>query len=272
LRRSNNTINEDGGSNGGAGTDQITIMANGTALSSLDFLDSVAGAGGNLVIGYNGQQITVINEFSGDNHFTVENLTFFGGASYFGYDLGSGSWSLGSGVNSILAGDNAANTLTGNLGRDMIFGNAGNDTITGGGGADLLVGGADNDTVTGGLSNDVLVGGIGNDTLTGGGGTNRFGFAEAGTANVDIITDYQASKDDVVDLSVLLDSFFGPTDNPADFARLVQTGSDITVQADLDGAANGQNWVNVAVLTGYGTVGADVVNVYFENVNHVITA
>ena len=98
------TINEDGGTNGGAGTDQITIMTNGTALSSLNFFDSVVGAGGNLVIDYNGQQITVINEFNGNNRFTVENLTFFGGASYFGYDLGSGSWSLGSGVNSILVG------------------------------------------------------------------------------------------------------------------------------------------------------------------------
>ena len=166
------TINEDGGANGGAGTDQITIMANGTALSSLNFFDSVAGAGGNLVIDYNGQQITVINEFSGDNNFIVENLTFFGGASYFGYDLGSGSWTLGSGVNSILVGDNAANTLTGNLGRDMIFGNAGNDTITGGGGTDLLVGGAGNDTMTGGIGDDVLVGGTGNDILTGGGGAN----------------------------------------------------------------------------------------------------
>ena len=154
----------------------------------------------------------------------------------------------------------------------MIFGNAGNDTITGGGGADLLVGGAGNDTVTGGLSDDVLVGGTGNDILTGGGGANRFGFAEAGVANVDSITDYNANRNDVIDLSGLLDSAFGPTDNAADFARLVQNGSDVTVQADLDGAANGANWVDVAVLSGYGTGGADVVNVYFENVNHVLTA
>ena len=67
------TINENGGSNGGGGNDQITIMANGAALSSLNFFDSVAGAGGNLVIDYNGQQITVINEFNGNNNSTVEN-------------------------------------------------------------------------------------------------------------------------------------------------------------------------------------------------------
>ena len=62
------TINENGGSNGGAGTDQITIMTNGAALSSLNFFDTVVGAGGNLVIDYNGQQITVINEFNGNNN------------------------------------------------------------------------------------------------------------------------------------------------------------------------------------------------------------
>ena len=48
-------------------------MTNGAALSSLNFFDSVAGAGGNLVIDYNGQQITVINEFAAGNNSTVEN-------------------------------------------------------------------------------------------------------------------------------------------------------------------------------------------------------
>ena len=121
--------------------------------------------------------------------------------------------------------------------------------LPGAGASDLMVGGAGNDTVTGGLGNDVLVGGTGNDILTGGGGGNdRFVFAEAGPANVDTITDYDASRNDVIDLSPLLDSHFGPTDNPADFARLVQNGSDVVVQADLDGAANGQNWDSVAVL------------------------
>ena len=210
------TINEDGGSNGGAGTDLITIMANGAALSSLNFFDTVAGAGGNLVIDYNGQQITVINEFNGDSHFTVENLTFFGGASYLGYDLGSVTYSLNGGAsNPIRVGDSADNTLSGGLGRDLIFGNAGNDTITGGGGTDLLVGGAGNDTVTGGIGDDVLVGGTGNDILTGGGGNNRFVFAEAGPANVDTITDH--STKDVIDLSPLLDSQFRPDRQPCGF-------------------------------------------------------
>ena len=108
--------------------------------------------------------------------------------------MGSATYTFGSGANSIQAGDSAANTLTGGLGRDLIFGNAGNDTITGGGGTDLLVGGAGNDTLTGGTGDDVLVGGTGNDILTGGGGNNRFVFAEAGPANVDTITDYSTRR------------------------------------------------------------------------------
>ena len=264
------TINESGGSTPGGGNDQITIMANGAALSSLNFLDSVTGAGGNLVIDYNGQQITVIDQFTAGNNSTVESLTFFGGASYLGYDLGSSSYTFGSGANSIQAGDSDDNTLTGDLGRDLLFGNAGNDTITGGGGSDLLVGGDGNDTLTGGTGDDVLVGGTGNDVLTGGGGNNRYVFAEAGAANADIITDF--STKDVVDLSPLLDSHFGPTDNPADFARVVQNGSDVVVQADQDGAANGQNFATVAVLSGYGTAGADLVHVLFGHTTHDMSA
>ncbi len=264
------TINENGGSNGGGGTDQITIMTNGAALSSLNFFDTVPGAGGNLVINYNDAQITVINEFSAGNNSFVENVTFFGGGSYLGYDLdnlGSATYSIGSGANnSIQVGDSADNTLNGGIGRDLIFGNAGNDTITGGGAGDLMVGGAGNDRITGGTGDDVIVGGTGNDILTGAGGNDRFVFAEAGPANVDTITDHNTK--DVIDLSPLLDSQFHPTDNPADFARLVQNGSNVVVQADLDGAANGHNFVDVAVLQGYGTAGQDLVHLYFGNTNH----
>ena len=227
----------------------------------------MAGAGRNLVIDYNGQQITVVNEFNGNSDSNVESVTFLDGASYLGYDLRSATYTIGGGINnSIQAGDSAGNTLNGNLGRDLIFGNAGNDSITGGGGTDLLVGGAGNDTVTGGTGDDVVVGGTGNDILTGGGGNDRFVFAEAGPTNVDTITDHNSK--DVIDLSPLLDSHFGPTDNPADFVRLVQNGADVVVQADLDGAANGNNFVDVAVLSGYGTAAPDLVHVHFGNTTH----
>jgi hypothetical protein len=37
----------------------------------------------------------------------------------------------------------------------------------------------------------------------------------------------------------------------------VQIGSDIIVQVDEDGAANGANWTDVAILSGYGTGGSE---------------
>ena len=70
----------------------------------------------------------------------------------------------------------------------------------------------------------------------------------------------------------MLDSHFGPADNPADFARVVQVGSDVIVQADQDGAANGQNFATVAVLSGYGTAGADLVHVLFGHTTHDMSA
>ena len=78
----------------GGGTDTITIQSNGAALSSLDFTDSSTSSGtGNLVINFNGQQATVTKPFLGSNNM-VETLTFSGGATYAGFDLGSGAYTL----------------------------------------------------------------------------------------------------------------------------------------------------------------------------------
>jgi Ca2+-binding RTX toxin-like protein len=120
---------------------------------------------------------------------------------------------------------------------------------------------------------DVLLGGAGNDTLTSGGARDLFVFTESGVGDVDEILDYSSSDGDIVDISALLNSQFGPADNPADFARIIQSGSDVTVQIDADGATGGENWTNVAVLSNYGTAGVDLVNVnvLFEGTNHQLT-
>ena len=161
----------------GGGTDTITIQSNGAALSWLDFTDSsTTAASGNLVINYNGQQATVTSHFAGGNN-VVETLTFSGGATYAGFALGAGAYTLSiddngtrtsaAGVNTILVGASGAETLTGNTGNDLIFGGAGNDIISSGTGTNLMVGGAGDDSLTGGTGNDWLVGGTGNDTLAG---------------------------------------------------------------------------------------------------------
>ena len=72
-------------------------------------------------------------------------------------------------------------------------------------------------------------------------------------------------------MSKLIDANFGIGSVVSDFVRLVQTGSNITVQVDTDGTAGGTTWSDVAILSNYGTAGVDLVNVFFEGANHPLT-
>ncbi len=200
LSDGTDTINESGVGTG----DSIVIQGNGAALSTLDFTDSsTTAATGNLVIAYNGQQITVTNHFVGATD-VVETLSFSGGATYAGYSLGTGSYTLSiddssprtatAGVNTILAGSSAAETLTGNTGNDVISGGGGIDTINGGDGTNLLIGDAGADGITGGTGSDWLVGGAGGDTLTGGSGADHFVYMLT-TEGGDTIADFNVAQD-----------------------------------------------------------------------------
>jgi Ca2+-binding RTX toxin-like protein len=200
LTDGTDTITEGGGT-----ADRIAIIANGAALSSLDFTDSsTSTTSGDLVISYNGQQITVSSHFAGGNN-VVEQLTFIGGAGFDGYSLtdtytistdDSGSRDGGAG-NDIVAGDANANTITGGAGNDLLFGAGGNDTLTGGAGNDYIDGGAGTDTAvfSGNRSAYTVTGsGTGPFTLTGPDGTDVvngvefFQFAD-GTVSAAGLTD-----------------------------------------------------------------------------------
>ena len=50
----------------------------------------------------------------------------------------------------------------------------------------------------------------------------------------------------------------------------VRPGEDIIVQIDVDGAAGGATWTDAAMLSGYGTGGADAVNVFFASTDHLL--
>lgn len=102
--------------------------------------------------------------------------------------------------------------------------------------------------IDGAGGNDTLIGGYGTDTLTGGAGQDRFqiNIIDDGAEQ---ITDFQGGAGgDVLDLSDLLDGFNLGNDDPNDFVQFVNAGGDTTVQVDTDGAANGINFVDVAVL------------------------
>ncbi|WP_095051635.1 VCBS domain-containing protein [Pseudomonas sp. Irchel s3b2] len=135
-----------------------------------------------------------------------------------------------------------------------------------------LVGSMAADVLSGSDGNDILAGRGGEDTLSGGAGADVFAYlneAEGG----DTILDYNFAEGDSLDLSALLSAnFVSGISQASDFVQLAQSGSDITVQVDADGAANGTNFADVAVLANTGTSGTDLVRTWFGEADHTLTA
>ena len=164
-----------------SGADTIRIEAGGAALEGLGFAENSAH---DLVVQFDGQQVTVDDQFIGSA--SVGGLKFDGGASYDGYDLGGALYALSSD-----GGTNRAGTS----GNDILAGDAGSNNLSGGDGNDLLFGNAGNDTLNGGSGNDLLVGGEGNDFMTGGAGRDNFVFAEH--SGRDTISDFTHGEDKI---------------------------------------------------------------------------
>jgi T1SS-143 domain-containing protein len=169
--------------------------------------------------------------------------------------LGSSSTNMeGSSGDDVIGGTSLANTLSGLAGDDILSGLAGNDILTGGDGDDILIGGLGTDTMTGGNNADTFV--IGSDSGTG--------------AIKDIIADYDHAEGDIVDLSALLDDALIDSGNVGQYVRVVDTGADGNLQVDLNGATGGANWVDVATLTGNGTIGASI-DIKIDNEDYTIS-
>ncbi|SEI23750.1 VCBS domain-containing protein [Tardiphaga sp. OK245] len=282
---SNDRINEGFGASN-SDFDRIVIKTGGAAMSGLYAFDnSTDTLYGDLVIQYNGQQVTVEGHFS-TNGFQVELINFDGGSVY-GYNLGSNDYTIQSGIAAdpfefdgtraitLSSGDNfvagelgTVNKITGGTGNDLIFGGSQNDILSGGGGNDLLVGNAGGDTLWGGAGNDVLVGGTGADIF-------KFGANEIGASNLDKIIDFSNAEGDKIDISGLLDGIAGVQadgSNINNYVHLTQNGGNVLVQVDTTGAGNfSGNTHDVATLVGYGTSNADIVNMVFKNTDHTMT-
>ena len=158
---------------------------------------------------------------------------------------------LGNGGNDVATGGSGDDVIEGGAGRDVQLGGAGDDIfiVQNGDGSDMIFGGAGSDTldlsaVTGGAVIDLgaytpigtvksggitdhlmgienVIGSEGADTIkaglainvmTGGDGEDVFVFVSAGTANGDVITDFQVG--DKIDLSGI-DAVFGTNGNQA---------------------------------------------------------
>jgi len=105
----------------------------------------------------------------------------------------------------LLAGGQDIDALYGEAGNDSLFGNRQSDALDGGDGNDALFGGQDADTLIGGAGADRLSGDRGQDVLTGGAGADRFvvgaGDEAIDSNSTDIITDFNVTDDDVIELS-----------------------------------------------------------------------
>ena len=173
LADGNDIINEPASGNAAAGgTDRIAIGA-GT-LAGLNAYEITSGGGNdNLVIGFNGQQITVTDHF--DNASEAVEFINLDGAVYEGYAFDgdyaisaddSGDRQAANGINTLLAGTTGGDDIIGGDGDDLLFGHDGSDDLEGGAGDDLLVGGGGNDAMVGGLGADTMVGGSGDDVYS----------------------------------------------------------------------------------------------------------
>ncbi len=208
----------------------------------------------------------------------VDGAANLSDADFAGHS-GITSLQLGDFANSVTLGDQASAAIgTGTLTIDGTAAISATSSLTVDGsglGASThlnILGGAGNDNLSGGAGDDTIAGGKGNDTLKGGGGADTFVFTDSGAGHVDTILDYSAGQGDKIDLSALLDGHFGAGSNQSDFVRLTNSGSDVKVQVDTDGAANGANWTDVAVLQAYHAAGNQVLTQFDHQVHQLTVA
>jgi Ca2+-binding RTX toxin-like protein len=245
----NDLINEL--ANGGA-ADRISILSPNIdpvsglpVITGLNAFDSNGGTqNGNLVISYEGQQITVSGHYGGTNAQTGVELINFNGATYNGYLL-EGDYAISradpgnrdaGGVNlstnavtnaqqNFVAGEDGTNDqIIGGALNDLIFGGTGDNELNGGDGDDLLVGGS------GAGDNDLLNGGAGADTMVGLAGSDTYVVDDA----ADVVVEAAGAGTDTVqtDLAVLSIEGFANVEN------LTYTGVDADQFVGTGNAAN----------------------------------
>ena len=138
----------------------------------------------------------------------------------------------------------------------------GANTLNGEAGADLLLGGDGNDTLSGGDGNDILAGAKGADTFT-------WGAETLSSGNADIITDYDFTEGDKINLQSLVSTI--SNGSAGDYVRVVASGNDLLVQVDANGTTGGAIFTTAYTLVGANTNGADPVRFHFGGQNFIIT-
>lgn len=112
------------------------------------------------------------------------------------------------------------------------------ETLDGGAGDDILVGGDGEHILLGGEGNDTLVGGGGNDILTGGEGADLFVWhnGDQGTAATpanDIVTDFNGTEGDSLDLSDILQG--EESNDITDYISVAEQGNNVVLSLTPNG-------------------------------------
>lgn len=269
---------------GGAGDDTL----NGGA--GADFL--VGGMGNDTYVVDNVSDI--ISENSGEGTDLVQSAITYALAANLENLTLTGSAAInatGNELDNTIIGNSAANVLDGGTGADKMTGGAGNDTYVvdaigdtiteiSTGGVDLVLSGISYalganlenltltgsdalsatgnsliNTIVGNSGDNNIAGGAGNDILYGSQGADTFIFAATTAGNgLDTIKDFSGSEGDRLDLSLLLSASHPAQDAINSFIHAISSGGNTTISVDVDGAANGSSFVNIALLQGVASV------------------
>ena len=198
-----------------------------------------------------GGAVTVLGGSAGITAYGSGELVAHGGAGYnvFASFAGSSETVQGGAGGGLLVGGAAGNNhLSANGGSTIIFGggagdqidltNAASDTVVLGGGAetvdataagagDVVYAGSGNDLVMGGAGEDYVAVGQGNDTLSFGGGINAMLCINGRAGGVDVVTDWDPSRD-----YVFLIGYGGAADAQAAAAQVQAGGNTLVTLAD----------------------------------------
>jgi Ca2+-binding RTX toxin-like protein len=246
---------------GGAGSD---ILDGDLGADFASYEDASAAVFADLNLG------TASDGFGGtDTLISIEGLV--GGTGNDSFNGGAGNENLVGGLgNDSVFGGPGNDSLHGNQGDDIVRSGQGNDSAAGGQGADEVLGaqgddelrgGMGNDTLQGGQGNDSLFGGqdndfllprLGNDTVTGALGNDTFWFNAAGSADADVIVDFQSGD------KIALDATFAASGSTFGQHVIYDTGSgELFYDADAGGA--GAPLLMVTLQGAPALVAADIV-------------
>jgi hypothetical protein len=190
--------------------DTVYTIADTQAASSYR---TILDTGGSDTIAYAGTRDAQIDLLAATLDYTPTGggVVSFAHGVWGGYTIASGvviENAAGGEGNDVLLGNSSANSLTGNGGNDNLLGRGGNDILRGGAGVDTVSGGDGLDVATLGSGDDVFVAELGVAKVA----------TKMGTMSVDIITDFDADGNDLIDLSGLDQAFTfkGTNANKAD--------------------------------------------------------